>query len=52
MSSIVEAMKFAFLGEGQFSWNHLGYSFVFMTLLLFFSVIIFNKVEQNFMDTV
>ena len=52
MSSIVEAMKYAFLGQGQFSWCHLGYSFIFMLLLLTLGVIIFNKVEQNFMDTV
>ena len=52
MSSIVEAMKYAFLGQGQFSWYHLGYSFIFMSILLTVGIIIFNKVEQNFMDTV
>ncbi len=52
MSSIVEAMKYAFLGQGQFSWTHLGYSFIFMILVLIVGVITFNKVEQNFMDTV
>ena len=52
MSSIVETMKYAFLGQGQFSWLHLGYSFIFMLILLSLGVIIFNKVEQNFMDTV
>ena len=52
MSSIVEAMKYAFLGQGQFSWYHLGYSFIFMLALLAVGVITFNKVEQNFMDTV
>lgn len=52
MSSIVEAMKYAFLGQGQFSWYLLLYSFIFMIILLATGVIIFNKVEQNFMDTV
>ena len=52
MSSIVEAMKYAFLGQGQFSWTHLSYSFIFMILLLALGIITFNKVEQNFMDTV
>ena len=52
MSSIVEAMKYAFLGQGQFSWLHLCYSFIFMLVLLIIGVITFNKVEQNFMDTV
>ena len=52
MSSIVEAMKFAFLGQGEFSLTHLSYSFLFMTILLVIGIITFNKVEQNFMDTV
>jgi lipopolysaccharide transport system permease protein len=52
MSSIVEAMKYAFLGQGQFSWFHLCYSFIFMVFLLAIGIITFNKVEQNFMDTV
>ena len=47
MSSIVETMKYAFLGQGQFSWLHLGYSFIFMLILLSLGVIIFNKVEQT-----
>lgn len=52
MTSIIEAMKFAFLGQGELNWMYLGYSSIFMLLLLFIGVITFNKVEQNFMDTV
>lgn len=52
MSSIVETMKYAFLGQGEFSPTHLSYSFIFMIFLLIIGVITFNKVEQNFMDTV
>lgn len=52
MSSIIEAMKFSFLGQGELSAYHLGYSFIFMIVLLFIGVITFNKVEQTFMDTV
>ena len=52
MSSIIEAMKFAFLGHGEFSFYHLTYSFIFMVVLLVIGVITFNKVEQTFMDTV
>ena len=52
MSSIIEAMKFSFLGQGEFSFYHLGYSFIFMIILLFIGIITFNKVEQTFMDTV
>lgn len=52
MTSIIEAFKYATLGQGYFSWFALGYSFVFMSVLLLFSVVIFNKVQRNFMDTV
>ena len=52
MTSIIEAFKYATLGQGYFSWLALGYSFAFMSLLLLFSVAIFNKVQRNFMDTV
>jgi lipopolysaccharide transport system permease protein len=52
MTSIIETFKFAAIGQGVFSWWHLGYSFVFMVVLLFLGIIIFNKVEKGFMDTV
>ena len=52
MTSIIEAFKYATLGQGYFSWFALGYSFLFMSVLLLFSVAIFNKVQRNFMDTV
>lgn len=52
MTSIIEAFKYATLGEGTFSWLALGYSFAFMTVLLLFGIVIFNKVQRSFMDTV
>ena len=52
VSSIVESFRFAFLGTGDFSWMHLGYSFGFMICLLFAGILIFNRVERTFMDTV
>lgn len=52
MTSIIEAFKYATLGQGYFSWTVLGYSFAFMVLLLLIGVVIFNKVQRSFMDTV
>jgi lipopolysaccharide transport system permease protein len=52
VTSIIEAFKFIFLGSGFFDPFWLAYSFSFMCVLIFFSVIIFNKVEKSFMDTV
>ena len=52
MTSVVEAMKYAFLGQGEFNIFYLGYSFVFMLVVLFIGIGVFNKVEKTFMDTV
>ena len=52
LTGIVEAFKYAMLGEGRFSWAMLAYSFVFMIVLLSVGVVIFNRVQKTFMDTV
>jgi lipopolysaccharide transport system permease protein len=52
MTSIVETFRFGFLGKGSFSWVSLLYSFVVTTVILFFGIVIFNRVEKSFMDTV
>ena len=52
ITSIVEAFKYSTLGVGTFSWNMIGYSFGFMLVLLAIGIVIFNKVQRSFMDTV
>jgi lipopolysaccharide transport system permease protein len=52
LTSIIEAFKFIFLGSGYFSGTWLIYGFGFMLLIVTLSVLIFNKVEKSFMDTV
>jgi lipopolysaccharide transport system permease protein len=52
VTSIIEAFKYSFIGVGFFSWGYLCYSFIFMILLLTIGMIVFNKVEKSFMDTV
>jgi lipopolysaccharide transport system permease protein len=49
---IVELFRYAFLGSGQVTAASMLYSIVCMVCLLIGGIIIFNKVEQNFMDTV
>ena len=39
MTSIIEAFKYATLGQGYFSWEALGYSFAFMSILLVWGVL-------------
>ena len=54
ITSIIEIFKYSFIGVGYFDtmlpW--LSYSFLFMVLIVALGVIIFNKVEKSFMDTV
>jgi lipopolysaccharide transport system permease protein len=52
VTSIVETFRYALLGIGTFHWLYLGYSFGFMCVVLSLGVIIFNKVQRSFMDTV
>ena len=52
MTAVVEAFKYATLGQGYFSWGALGYSFTFMSVLLLWGTVVFNKVQRSFMDTV
>jgi lipopolysaccharide transport system permease protein len=52
MTWLVEAFRKVFLGAGELHWMGLLYSFGFMTVLLVFGVLIFNRVEKTFMDTV
>lgn len=52
LTSIVEAFKYGTMGVGTFSWGQLGYSFGFMVVLLAIGIVVFNKVQRSFMDTV
>ncbi len=52
MTSIIEAFRFAYLGAGAVNINNLLYSFGFMVTVVIVGSIIFNRVEQTFMDTV
>ncbi len=52
LAPIVELFRYAFLGSGQVSESGILYSFSCMVFLLLSGIVIFNKVEQNFMDTV
>lgn len=52
ISPVIETFRAGFLGAGQSSWLRLGYSFVFMLVVLFIGIVIFNRVEKTFIDTV
>jgi len=52
VTPVMEAIKYSLLGQGQFSWLWLAYSAAFTLVLLIFGLMIFNKVQKTFMDTV
>lgn len=52
LTGIVEFFKYGILGVGCHDWWMLGYSFIFMVVLLALGIVVFNKVQRSFMDTV
>ena len=52
MTGIIEAFRFGFLGKGEFTFYSVGYSALFTFIVLFLGIIIFNKTEKNFVDTI
>ena len=53
VTPVIETFKHGALSAGEFiGWGWLAYSFVFMLVVLALGVLIFNKVQKSFMDTV
>ncbi len=52
VTAIVESFKYGTMGVGTFSWVQLSYSFGFMIVIMIIGIVIFNKVQRSFMDTV
>lgn len=52
MSSVIDSFRYAFFPVGSFNWNNLAYSSLFMLVILLLGILLFNKIERNFMDTV
>ena len=52
MTGIIEAFRFSFLGKGEFTLWSVSYSAIFTIIVMILGVIIFNKTEKNFVDTI
>lgn len=52
LTAILETFKFAFTGVGEFKWIYLSYSISFTILILMFGIVIFNRVQRDFMDVI
>lgn len=52
LTPLFEMFKYGCLGVGTFSMGSIVYSLGFTLVMLFVAVLVFNRTEQNFMDTV
>ena len=52
LTPVVEGFRYSLFGHGTFSSQDILYSSGFMVFVLFVGVMLFNKVEKTFMDTV
>jgi lipopolysaccharide transport system permease protein len=52
LTPIVETFRYAYLGGGEVNILNLLYSFGFMLVVLIVGILIFNRIEATFMDTV
>ena len=52
VTSSVELMRYAILGQGSLHWGFYGLSWAVTIVVALLGIMIFNKVERTFMDTV
>lgn len=52
LSHILESFRYMVLNTGTFSWGGALYAFVFAIVVFFIGLIIFNRTEKSFIDTV
>jgi len=52
LTQIIEGFRFMVLGTGTFTWFGFAYTLLICCFLFFVGLIIFNRTEKNFIDTV
>ncbi len=52
VATVMEGIKFILTGHGIFLWSYIVFSCIVTFLLLIVSVVVFNRTEKSFMDTV
>ena len=52
LSGLIETFRYGFLGTGQFYPAALAYSIVASIVIFFIGLVVFNRVEKNFVDTI
>ena len=52
VTSIVNIFRYGFLGIGQIEWMYYGIGWIVTVLFLLLGIMMFNRVERTFMDTI
>lgn len=52
MTNIIEAFRYAFLGKGEFTLSGIMYSTAVTVMVFVIGILIFNKTEKDFIDTI
>ena len=52
LTAIIETFKYGFTGVGVFEWNYLLYSLAVTLAVMLFGIMVFNRVQKNFMDVI
>ena len=52
VSPLIELLRYGWLGAGSTPWAFWGISWIVTAVILFIGILIFNKIEKNFLDTV
>lgn len=52
VTPVITTMRLAFFGTGYFNWGYYGLSLVVTLVVFFIGLVLFNKIERTFMDTV
>ncbi|MBL4676292.1 MAG: ABC transporter permease [Mucilaginibacter sp.] len=52
ITTIIETFRYGFLGKGSFDFAQLGYCTLATVIIMLLGIVIYNKVEKTFVDTV
>ncbi|MFM2285612.1 MAG: hypothetical protein RLZZ543_1109 [Bacteroidota bacterium] len=52
LTPLIESIRFIFLGSDSINWLMLCYSFLFTVVTMIIGLVLFNRTERDFMDTV
>ncbi len=52
ITSIIEGFRYSLFGQGAFLWHDFAYTVCFTIALVLLGLVLFNRTERNFMDTV